>query len=172
MSRLEQALKRAAGVLSRDDDLSEAWEQTAEDALLRYAHEIWQPAPADAAIPLRNRTIPTRTTDKSQLGLDPPVASAAVPANAAVPNRPHAFVVPRPPEKGRARRHHAAIQRKLVVSRDVPQAAVEQYRRLAGILQQLQVERGLRTVMVTSALPGEGKTLTIVNLALSLSEFC
>src|SRR5207302_3731106 len=33
-----------------------------------------------------------------------------------------------------------------------------------------QVQRGLKTLMVTSALPNEGKTLTIVNLALTLAE--
>jgi capsular exopolysaccharide synthesis family protein len=38
------------------------------------------------------------------------------------------------------------------------------------VLQDLQAERGLKTLMVSSALPGEGKTLTIVNLALTLSE--
>jgi capsular exopolysaccharide synthesis family protein len=31
-------------------------------------------------------------------------------------------------------------------------------------------ERTLKTVLVTSALPGEGKTLTVINLALTLSE--
>jgi capsular exopolysaccharide synthesis family protein len=34
----------------------------------------------------------------------------------------------------------------------------------------LQAERGLKTLMVTSTLPEEGKTLTIANLALTLSE--
>jgi capsular exopolysaccharide synthesis family protein len=48
--------------------------------------------------------------------------------------------------------------------------SLEQYRRLAAALHDAQVERGLKTVMVTSALPGEGKTLTVVNLALTLSE--
>jgi capsular exopolysaccharide synthesis family protein len=47
---------------------------------------------------------------------------------------------------------------------------VEQYRRLAAALHDLQVERGLKTVMITSAVPREGKTLTVVNLAVTLSE--
>jgi capsular exopolysaccharide synthesis family protein len=46
---------------------------------------------------------------------------------------------------------------------------VEQFRRLAGVLHELQVERDLKTVMVTSAVPREGKTLTVTNLALTLS---
>jgi capsular exopolysaccharide synthesis family protein len=48
--------------------------------------------------------------------------------------------------------------------------SVEQYRRLAAALHDVQVERGVKTVMVTSALPGEGKTLTVANLALTLSD--
>src|SRR5688500_11761690 len=48
--------------------------------------------------------------------------------------------------------------------------SLEQYRRLAATLHDAQIERGLKTVMVTSAVPREGKTLTVVNLALTLSE--
>ena len=48
--------------------------------------------------------------------------------------------------------------------------SVEQYRRLAARLLLAQAESGTRLVMVTSALPGEGKTLTSANLALTLSE--
>jgi protein-tyrosine kinase len=49
-------------------------------------------------------------------------------------------------------------------------ASTEQYRRLAARLHLAQTEFGLRTVMVTSAMPGEGKTLTATNLALTLAE--
>jgi capsular exopolysaccharide synthesis family protein len=48
--------------------------------------------------------------------------------------------------------------------------SVEQYRRLAAVLHEEQVQSQLKTVMITSALPGDGKTLTVVNLALTLSE--
>ena len=48
--------------------------------------------------------------------------------------------------------------------------AIEQYRRLAATLHQAQTARGLKTLMVTSAVPNEGKTLTATNLALTLSE--
>ena len=46
----------------------------------------------------------------------------------------------------------------------------EEYRRLAATLHQVQMERGIKKVMVTSAVAGEGKTLTALNLALTLSE--
>src|SRR5262245_46413050 len=49
---------------------------------------------------------------------------------------------------------------------DVMALAVEQYRRLAAECHEAQVERGLRKALVTSALPREGKTLTVTNLAL------
>ncbi len=48
--------------------------------------------------------------------------------------------------------------------------SVEQYRKLAAVLHEEQVRSQLKTVIVTSALPREGKTLTAVNLALTLSE--
>ena len=48
--------------------------------------------------------------------------------------------------------------------------SVEQYRRLAAVLHEEQVQTKLKTVMITSALPGDGKTLTLTNLALTLSE--
>jgi capsular exopolysaccharide synthesis family protein len=47
--------------------------------------------------------------------------------------------------------------------------SLEQYRRLAAALHDTQAQQGLKTVMVTSALPEEGKTLTVTNLALTLS---
>lgn len=48
--------------------------------------------------------------------------------------------------------------------------AVEHYRRLAALLHEAQVERGIKTLLVTSAVPREGKTVTISNLALTFSE--
>lgn len=47
---------------------------------------------------------------------------------------------------------------------------VEQFRRLAATLHHAQQTNGLRSVMVTSAAPGDGKTLTALNLALVLAE--
>jgi len=59
---------------------------------------------------------------------------------------------------------------RLVIDPDVPAASVEQYRRLAATVHHLQGEQGLGRLMVSSALPREGKTLTVTNLALTLSE--
>jgi protein-tyrosine kinase len=59
---------------------------------------------------------------------------------------------------------------KLVGTEGFSGAAQEQYRKLAAILHHAQVERGVKVIMTSSALPGEGKSLTAVNLALTLSE--
>jgi capsular exopolysaccharide synthesis family protein len=64
----------------------------------------------------------------------------------------------------------AALEGRLIVSAATSPVAIEQYRRLAATLHGLQVERGLKRLMVTSSIPAEGKTLTIANLALTLSE--
>jgi protein-tyrosine kinase len=64
----------------------------------------------------------------------------------------------------------AGVAEKVVVDAETNPASVEQYRRLAAVLHHAQNERGLKVIMVTSALPGEGKTLTASNLALTLSE--
>jgi capsular exopolysaccharide synthesis family protein len=52
----------------------------------------------------------------------------------------------------------------------VDPAVVEQFRKLAATLFHAQREGRLKVVMVTSAVPGEGKTLTALNLARVLSE--
>ena len=63
---------------------------------------------------------------------------------------------------------NADVQARLVTGAS-GSVSLEQYRRLAAVLHDEQVHSKLKTVMVTSALPSEGKTLTVVNLALTLS---
>lgn len=65
---------------------------------------------------------------------------------------------------------HEAAADKIVVSREAPAGLAEQYRKLAATLYYGQAERSMKVVMVVSAIPGEGKTLTSTNLALTLSE--
>jgi capsular exopolysaccharide synthesis family protein len=59
---------------------------------------------------------------------------------------------------------------KMVVGDQADGSLVEQYRHLAAALHKAQAEFGYRSVMVTSALQSEGKTLTASNLALTLSH--
>lgn len=64
----------------------------------------------------------------------------------------------------------ARLTGKVVVDPHMLPRSREQYRRLAATLHRGQTEHGLKVVMLTSALPGEGKTLTASNLALTFSE--
>ena len=59
---------------------------------------------------------------------------------------------------------------RLVASENAPPLLAEQFRRLAASLHHSQIVQGTKIVMVTSASPGDGKTLTSTNLALTLSE--
>ena len=72
-------------------------------------------------------------------------------------------------ERG-SRRAVVSSMERLVISPAVESMAVEQYRRLAAVLHQAQAARGVKVVMVASAQPSEGKSLTAANLALTLSE--
>jgi len=64
----------------------------------------------------------------------------------------------------------SGFREKLIVGDRMGPVAVEQYRRVAALLHNAQREHGTKVVMIASAVPGEGKTLTAVNLALTLSE--
>jgi protein-tyrosine kinase len=65
---------------------------------------------------------------------------------------------------------HEDVPRKTVIDPTVPPASREQYRQLAATLHNAQAASGVKAVMIASAVPGEGKTLTAANLALTFSE--
>jgi protein-tyrosine kinase len=62
------------------------------------------------------------------------------------------------------------VEGKLVVDAQTDSVSVEQYRRLAATLHQMQAQGTIKSLIVSSALPRDGKTLTSTNLALTLSE--
>jgi capsular exopolysaccharide synthesis family protein len=64
----------------------------------------------------------------------------------------------------------SAWRERLASGTDGNPGLVEQFRRLAGTLCQAQRANGIRSVMVTSASPADGKTLTSINLSLVLAE--
>ena len=64
----------------------------------------------------------------------------------------------------------ARYEGKTVLESEISAQSREQYRRLAASLHHAQALHGVKVVMVTSALVGEGKTLTAANLALTLSQ--
>lgn len=58
-----------------------------------------------------------------------------------------------------------------MVMRSAPHSpAAEQFRRVATNLEFADVDNSVRSVVVTSALPGEGKSTTSINLALAMAE--
>ena len=64
----------------------------------------------------------------------------------------------------------SAWRERLASPPDGDPGLIEQFRRLAATLHHAQRANGLRSVMITSAAQGDGKTLTAVNLALVLAE--
>jgi protein-tyrosine kinase len=65
---------------------------------------------------------------------------------------------------------HVTSEGRLVMGMAGHRAAIESYQRIAATLQDIQVQSGVRSLMVASVLPGDGRTLTVVNLALALSS--
>jgi receptor protein-tyrosine kinase len=65
---------------------------------------------------------------------------------------------------------HPASESRLVVDRNRTSRIAEDYRHLRANLQFLDVDAPPKVIMVSSALPGEGKTTVVVNLALALAE--
>jgi protein-tyrosine kinase len=63
-----------------------------------------------------------------------------------------------------------AWMERLVIAPNANPSLVEQFRLLAATLHHAQTESNMRVVMMTSATAAEGKSLTIVNLALTLSQ--
>lgn len=107
----------------------------------------------------------------SQLSSEPAVLRKAAGSTRTAENaspRPARAAGP-PPDGGLQELAAWTADPRLVVSPDVDDGAREQYRRIAASLHQAQVEHDIRAILVTSALPGEGKTLTSVNLGLTLS---
>jgi len=79
------------------------------------------------------------------------------------------IAAPSPASSGQLGSLDPALDSKLGGGLSTSPIVIEQYRRLAAALHELQVDTGLKTMMVTSSMPREGKTLTITNLALTLT---
>jgi capsular exopolysaccharide synthesis family protein len=161
VSRIDQAFQRAQGVVEPTTpefpELEAAHRKTGSKMLDRYAAEHAHP---HVAAPV----VPGSSTECHHEAPKPTPAEAPKPTPI---RRPEAFQEVRRPLHQGAMLSTAA---NLVTSPEIPQLAVEQHRRLAATLHELQHERDTRVLMVSSAVPREGKTLTVLNLALTLSE--
>jgi len=101
----------------------------------------------------------------------PPRPSVAAPAGGPAPvtNLPRPSPTRPAPGPRPSTPVDESLSGKLITAGESSDAFTE-YRRLAATLFQTQVEHQIRTVMVTSAMPAEGKSLTAANLALTLAN--
>lgn len=81
-----------------------------------------------------------------------------------------ADVVPVPADPNMPIQLASVWKTQLATGADSDPHLVEQFRRLAATLHHARLANGLKSVVVTSAMPGDGKTLTAINLALVLAE--
>jgi protein-tyrosine kinase len=147
MSRIEEALRRTGRVATVTDEES---------------------------LPSSDGQTPRRASALEQYPIEPPrPRQTRPPKPQPEPERvpePAATIVRAEPAANRSPSLDRTAGAKLVVGPEASPVSVEQYRRLAATLYQAQSETGLKSIMVSSALPREGKTLTATNLALTLAE--
>jgi protein-tyrosine kinase len=154
MSRIDEALRRA---MNNEPAYSE--QELADGIGLDNPDDLAaEPFPLEMPERRASRPTPARGFASSPK----PVQSPAPPPAA-----------PELPPAGPTRlieRMDAGLAQKVVIDHNTMPLSREQYRRLAASLHQTQAAKGLKVVMIGSALPGEGKTLTAANLALTFSE--
>lgn len=98
-----------------------------------------------------------------------PVESASPTPKAAVTAWPGGGTIPATRVRPKVR-FDPRLAGKLVTCSQIRPVTLEQYRRLAATLLQAQADQSVRSLLVSSAAPREGKTLTACNLALTLSD--
>ena len=114
--------------------------------------------------PVTDPATATSLADYPAESLGPPVAAGPV-----ILEEPSIQPEPRPSRSAAMRPRDNTYLAARLVTGGLSSVSLEQYRRLAAVLHEAQVQGNLKTVMVTSALPGEGKSLTVANLAHTLS---
>jgi protein-tyrosine kinase len=185
MSRIEEALKRAAAnrhgdgaSTSTDGLLAVRRPENVETPLVPSWHFDRLPREkAEGSDPERPESLEPESPLVDPSIRFPTVASPAEPAlhssiAASMERRDDSATTARSTSGGAPWQgvFSEALSEKAVVMSNISGLSVEQYRNAAAALHQIQLDRGSKVVMVASAVAGEGKTLTAVNLALTLSE--
>ena len=185
MTRLSEALKRAQETAGAPPIASEealppppatTWKFAPVETMHvpppetpENAEELWE-AP-EVAAPVMTAPAPAPDPVLEPLAAEFEVeAPKFTPPAAKAPVIGKAPVIKTPASHADRIRVGDADRSKLVIGEGVEPALVEQYRHLAAVMHHAQKASGVRSIMVTSALPAEGKTLTATNLALTLSE--
>jgi capsular exopolysaccharide synthesis family protein len=156
MSRIHEALQKAQDGATAASAPTPPAEQTSDPGhetfpIERAEHRLVATAPPPAA---------PRTAGPTAPASPQPTASVA-------PAATMTTTVEQPLTFERVDARYAG---KIVVDEDISAESREQYRRLAASLHHAQAAAGIKVVMLSSAVMGEGKTLTSSNLALTLSE--
>ena len=156
MSRVEEALRRAA--------------QAAGGGV----RAVEEPAKVDAVVDLDPEALarepyplemPERRQPSGRRPVAVPFTNAPTTPPKTEPARPES-----PKPEGLLQRLDSALVEKVVIDRNTDGASREQYRRLAATLHHAQSTNGIKVVLITSAVQGEGKSLTATNLAMTFSE--
>jgi protein-tyrosine kinase len=194
MSRIDEALRRSRTPAPGGPTTTQKAWATDQDAPQEEgaAESPWSfdksaEAPAPSGRPFGDAVVDDNTDATPLFGprLVPDPTGATAPAGSRVPAPANRRVTPRrdrndtaPVPDGNGDESAApvfggferAIEERVIVSKAMPPVSVEQYRRLAATLHHAQADRGIKRVMITSAVTGEGKSLTATNLALTLSQ--
>lgn len=156
MSRVDEAMRRAAERANTDAVTSGA--SAGQVAVAADVREF-----ADEPFPIElPEKRPSRGPGPTHIAPFSPVMAESRRAEPALPD------VPKPGSL--FERIDSSLAEKIVIDSNMLPASREQYRKLAAALHHAQEARGIKVVMIASAVPGEGKTLTASNLALTLSE--
>lgn len=90
---------------------------------------------------------------------------------------PPEILIPEPGEQGESQEPiasepspHGAFDASLVALTDPNSVPAEQFKKIRTILSQLRVAKKCRTIMVTSSVPQEGKTMTSCNLGVTVTQ--
>jgi protein-tyrosine kinase len=160
MSRVYDALRRAA------DEQPDGRANTLEmPPAVDFSDETF---PAEAATVSTPAAVPTPVAVAPAVAM--PVASGPVLTSVAVAPSSVPEQAPAAPPSESFDRIAVRYEGKTVIEAEISSQSREQYRRLAASLHHAQALNGTKVVMVTSALVGEGKTLTASNVALTLSQ--
>jgi protein-tyrosine kinase len=172
MTRLSEALRRAqetagAPPVASDEALPPAktWKFAPVETMHVPPPETSAPGPELWATTTEPADADDRDGDSTPAGIESDGLTAPATPQPARPIITAPAPLPEP-----SIRVGDADRNKLIIGEGVDPSLVEQYRHLAAVMHHAQKATGVRSVMVTSALPAEGKTLTATNLALTLSE--
>jgi capsular exopolysaccharide synthesis family protein len=160
MSRVYDAIRRAA------EEQEDGRAATIEMPPSVELPEETFPAEAPTAAPREHAGASAATV--TPIHAAPAAAASPVPVGSPAPASAETTIGP--PASETFDRIASVYEGKTVMEAEVSAQSREQYRRLAASLHQAQALNGTKVIMVTSALVGEGKTLTASNMALTLSQ--